>query len=89
MEKIPRFNKRRDFKKAVGPGKNPKLITVGPTFIPDYRVKVHHNLLFFFASKSIIKFEVFHLTSEVAKVKGGHKQYKCPNFEIGYHLYKK
>ena len=24
--------------KAVGPGKNPKLINVGPTFIPDYRV---------------------------------------------------
>ena len=24
--------------KAVGPGKNAKLITVGPTFIPDYRV---------------------------------------------------
>ena len=24
--------------KAVGPGKNPKLINVGPTFIPDYRL---------------------------------------------------
>ena len=24
--------------KAVGPGKNPKLINVGPKFIPDYRV---------------------------------------------------
>ena len=38
MEKIPKFNKRRAFIKDVGPGKNPKLINVGPTFIPDYRV---------------------------------------------------
>ena len=38
MEKIPKFNKRRAFNKAVGPGKYPKLISVGPTFIPDYRV---------------------------------------------------
>ena len=38
MEKISKFNKRRAFNKAVGPGKNPKLIAVGPTFIPDYRV---------------------------------------------------
>ena len=34
---IPKFNKRRAFDKTVGPGKNPKLINVGPTFIPDYR----------------------------------------------------
>ena len=39
MEKIQKFNKRRVFNKAVGPGKNPKLINVGPTFIPDYRVR--------------------------------------------------
>ena len=38
MEQIPKFNKPRVFNKAVGPGKNPKLINVGPTFIPDYRV---------------------------------------------------
>ena len=38
MDKIPIFNKCRAFNKAVGPGKNPKLINVGPTFIPDYRV---------------------------------------------------
>ena len=38
MEKIPKFNKRRTFNNAVGPGKNQKLINVGPTFIPDYRV---------------------------------------------------
>ena len=38
MEKSPKFNKRRTFNKAVGPGKNPKLINVGPTFILDYRV---------------------------------------------------
>jgi hypothetical protein len=38
MEKIPKFNKRRAFNKAVGPGKNPKLINVVPTFIPDKRV---------------------------------------------------
>ena len=38
MEKIPNFNKRSAFNKAVGPGKNSKLINIGPTFIPDYRV---------------------------------------------------
>ena len=38
MEKIPKFNKCRAFDKAVGPGKNPKLINVGPTFIPESRV---------------------------------------------------
>jgi hypothetical protein len=38
MEQISKFNKRRAFNKAVGPEKNPKLINVGPTFIPDYRV---------------------------------------------------
>ena len=38
MEKITIFNKRRVFNKAVGPGKNPKLINEGHTFIPDYRV---------------------------------------------------
>ena len=38
MEKIPKFDKHRAFNKAVGPGKNPKLISLGPTFIPDYRV---------------------------------------------------
>ena len=38
MEKIPKFNKRGAFNKAVGPGKISKLINVGPTFIPDYRV---------------------------------------------------
>ena len=37
MERIPKFNKRRAFNKAVGSGKNPKLINVGPTFIPNYR----------------------------------------------------
>ena len=39
MEKIPKFNKHRAFNKALGHGKNPKLIKVGPTFIPDYRVR--------------------------------------------------
>ena len=39
MEKIPTFNERRAFNKAVGPRKkNPKLINIGPTFILDYRV---------------------------------------------------
>ena len=38
MEKNSKFNKRRALFKAVGPGKNPKLIKVGPKFIPDYRV---------------------------------------------------
>ena len=34
-----KLDKRRAFNKAVGPGKkNPKLINIGPTFIPDYRV---------------------------------------------------
>ena len=44
MEKIPKSNKHRAFSKAVGPGKNPKLINVGPTFIPDYRVDFFLNL---------------------------------------------
>ena len=38
MEKISKFNKHNAFDKTVGPGKKPKLIKVGPTFIPDYRV---------------------------------------------------
>ena len=39
MEKNSKFNELRAFNKAVGPGKkNPKLINVGTTFIPDYRV---------------------------------------------------
>ena len=40
MEKIPKFNKRRAFDMAVGPGtksKNKKK-KIGPTFIPDNRV---------------------------------------------------
>ena len=40
IEKITVFNKRRAFNKAIGSEKNPKLINVGPTFIPDYRVGV-------------------------------------------------
>jgi hypothetical protein len=35
MKKIPKFIKRRAFNKAVRPGKSPKLIIVGPMFIPD------------------------------------------------------
>ena len=35
----------------------------------------------FSKSKSTIKFEVFHLTSKVAEVNGGHKKYKCSNFK--------
>ena len=38
MEKITKFIKCRAFNKDVGPGKNNKLITVGPTSIPDPRV---------------------------------------------------
>ena len=38
MEICSKFNKRRAFNKVVGPGKNTKLINVGPKFIPDYRV---------------------------------------------------
>ena len=37
MEKITKFNKHRTFNNAVWPGKNPKLINIGPTFISDYR----------------------------------------------------
>ena len=33
-----KFDKRRAFDKIVVPGKNPKLINVGPTFIPESRV---------------------------------------------------
>ena len=36
MENIPKFNKRRTFNKALV--KDPILINVKPTFIPDYRV---------------------------------------------------
>ena len=32
------MNKCRAFNKDVGPGKNSRLINVGPKFIPDYRV---------------------------------------------------
>ena len=39
MEKIIKFNKCRAFNKAVGPGKIQKSLNVGPTFIPDYRVR--------------------------------------------------
>ena len=38
METFPTSNKRRAFNKAIGPGKNTKLINAGPTFIPEYRV---------------------------------------------------
>ena len=38
METYPTSNKCRAFSKAIGPGKKPKLINIGPTFIPDYRV---------------------------------------------------
>jgi hypothetical protein len=34
--KNSKFDKRRDFDKAVGQGKNPKLMSLVPTFIPDY-----------------------------------------------------
>ena len=43
MEQISKFNKRRAFNKAVGPGKKSKIINVGPTFIPDYRVHFDHD----------------------------------------------
>ena len=36
--KNPKFNKRRAFNKAIGPGKKSKTISIGPTFISDYRV---------------------------------------------------
>ena len=36
-KKTPKLNKRRAFNQAVEPGKNPKSIRVGPTFIPDYK----------------------------------------------------
>ena len=38
--KFGKNNKHIAFDKAVGPGKNPKLINVGPMFIPDYRVEM-------------------------------------------------
>ena len=43
MEKISKFNKRRVFNKSLGPGKNPKLINIGPTCIPDYRVDSYYR----------------------------------------------
>ena len=44
--KNPKFNKRRAFVKAVRPGKNQKLINIGPMFIPDHRV-VELEFLFY------------------------------------------
>ena len=44
MEKIIKLNNCRAFDKTVGLGKNPKLINVEPTFIPNYRV--HYYLAF-------------------------------------------
>ena len=43
MEKVLEYNKRI---KDVGSGKNPKLINVGPTFIPDYRVGELNSIYF-------------------------------------------
>jgi hypothetical protein len=39
--KNSKFNERRAFNKAVGHGKNPKSINVGPMFILDYRVSMY------------------------------------------------
>ena len=39
MEKIIKWNKRRDFNEDVGP----KLINVGPSFIPDYRIGIDYS----------------------------------------------
>ena len=53
MKKIPKFNKCRAFNKAAGPGKKPKLINVGPTFIPDYRVvSLKHKPISFLLTKN-------------------------------------
>ena len=38
LEKIPKINKHSAFNKAVGLGKNSKIINVGPTSIPESRV---------------------------------------------------
>ena len=38
MEKIQKLNKRRAFNEAGGHRKNTKLLKLGPTFIPDYRI---------------------------------------------------
>ena len=38
MEKIPKFNKRRVFNKAVGPGKKSKINKRRAYIYPDYRV---------------------------------------------------
>ena len=35
MEKIPKFDKVRTFNKTIELGETPKLINLGPTFIPD------------------------------------------------------
>ena len=40
LEKIPKINKRGAFNKAIGPGKNTKLINIGPRSIPESRVHV-------------------------------------------------
>ena len=33
MKKFARFNKRMDFNKTIGPGKNNRLINIGPMFV--------------------------------------------------------
>ena len=38
MEKIQKLDKRRAFNEAGGHRKNTKLLKLGPTFIPDYRI---------------------------------------------------
>jgi hypothetical protein len=75
MERVTIFDKRRVFDMAVGPGKNPKLINVGPTLITDYRVirtgkeriekirKRKSNTICPFFIKSIYKVNVFSSTT--------------------------
>ena len=43
----------------------------------------------FSKSKSTIKFEVFHMTFEVAEVKGGYEKWKSPNFKSNTTFIKK
>ena len=59
MEKIPKFDKRRAFNKAVGMEKHPKLLIVGPMFIQDYRVMKIRSCTFRLPCWAIFECQIF------------------------------
>ena len=65
MEKISKCIKRRAFNNAVGPKKNPKLINIGPTFIPDYRVAKKLVVKIFVTTYRYSKYLLLFLTPRI------------------------